>query len=115
MLMPHAAAWRVNGSTSPTTMARCEAAAFSARVLSTTSGPIPAGSPIANATEPPLIEFSLSEWNREQGVDLMTVSYNDALDELVGCARNIDAVDIDARRKQHGVTGMHDADDEKMR
>src|SRR5215510_5862296 len=55
-----------------------------------------------------------SEWNREQGVDFMTVSYDNALEELIGCARNIDAVDVDARRKQHGVTGVHDADDQKM-
>src|SRR5215467_2939581 len=114
MSIPHAAAWRVNGSTSPTTMACCEPPAFPARVLSTTSGPIPAGSPIANATEPPLIEFALSEWDREQGVDFLTVSYDDALDELIGCARNIDAIDVNPRRKQNGITGVHDADDQKI-
>src|SRR5213592_3836204 len=95
--MPHALAWRASGSVSPTTMTRsCKRPASAASVFRTTSGPIPAGSPIANATLGPRIALFTSERDCEQRVELMAVGHYDPLDELAGRARNVDTVAVDA-------------------
>src|SRR5713101_7352110 len=53
--------------------------------------------------------------NYQQGVDLLAVEDDEALDEAIGLARHVDAVEIAAGRKEAHLAVMHDPHGNEIR
>ena len=55
------------------------------------------------------------QWDDQQGVDLLAVEDDEALDEAIGPARHVDAIEIAASGEEAHLAVVHDAHGDEVR